>query len=84
MGIVGKDKERLVDLLHYVTGKMSLYDIPESDVPGIITQIEKTFSDCPKGSHPCDDSEWDNLGNIFCKKTGKKCFFPEGEKGMAQ
>ena len=84
VGIVGKDKEKLIGLLHYVTGRTSLYEVMEADVPGIIAMIERVFTDCPKGSHPCDDSEWDDMGKILCKKTGKKCFFPEGEKGMVQ
>lgn len=80
--ITGKDKQKITELLQYVTGKNSLYDIPESDIPAIITQIGKIFKECPKGKNPCDYSEWDNLGVIWCKKTGKKCLFPEGEKTM--
>ena len=82
VGIAGKNKQKVTELLQYVTGKTSLYDIPDSDIPAIIAQVNKTFRECPKGTKPCDYSEWDNLGVIWCKKIGKKCLFPEGEKAV--
>jgi hypothetical protein len=82
--ITGENKEKIGNVLEYVSGFESFYDVPDDAVPGIIIMLEKTLTDCPRGTHPCDNSEWDDLGNVLCKKTGRKCFFPEGERGMEE